>query len=86
MAFEFDATAKIPSRLASYEFYGYPHDFLQRYQEGIRAVTKGDVVRVAKQYLQSDQFAILVLGKEKDFDAPLSSLGKVTKIDVTIPK
>ena len=42
-----------------------PAHFLQRYQDGIRAVTKSDVVRVAKQYLKSDQFAILVLGKEK---------------------
>ena len=29
---------------------------------------------------------ILVLGKEKDFDQPLSSLGKVTPVDITIPK
>ena len=86
MAFDFDSTGKILGRLMTYEFYGYPRDFLQRYQDGIRAVTKADVVRVAKQYLKSDQFAILVLGKEKDFDAPLSTLGKVTKIDITIPK
>jgi zinc protease len=86
MAFEFDATGKILGRLATYEFYGYPRDFLQRYQDGIRAVTKSDVARVARQYLKSDQFAILVLGKEKDFEAPLSTLGKVTKIDIAIPK
>jgi len=30
--------------------------------------------------------AIVVLGKEKDFDAPLTSLGKVTRVDITIPK
>ena len=29
---------------------------------------------------------MLVLGKEKDFDGPLSSLGKVAAIDITIPK
>src|ERR1035438_178341 len=46
---------------------------------------KPDVERVAKIYLKSDQFAILVLGKEKDFEAPLTSLGKVTRIDITIP-
>ncbi len=86
MAFEFDSTGKIVGRLMTYEYYAYPRDFLQRYQDGIRAVTKSDVVRVAKQYLKSDQLAILVLGKEKDFDAPLSTLGKVTKIDITIPK
>ena len=85
MAFEFDGTGKILGRLLAYEFYGYPRDFLQRYQEGIRAVTRADVARVAKQYMKTDQFAVLVLGKEKDFDAPLSTLGKVTRIDITIP-
>jgi zinc protease len=86
MAFDFDATGKILGRLLTYEFYGYPRDFLQRYQEGIRAVTKSDVARVAKQYMKSNELAVLVLGKEKDFEAPLSTLGKVTRIDVTIPK
>ena len=49
-------------------------------------MTKADVERVAKAYMKSDQFVILVLGKEKDFEAPLASLGKVTRIDITIPK
>jgi zinc protease len=86
MAFEFDSTGKILGRLLTYEYYAYPRDFLERYQEGIAKVTKADVQRVAKQYLKAGDFAILVLGKEKDFDAPLSSLGKVTRIDITIPK
>ena len=86
MAFDFDSTGKIVGRLMAYEYYGYPRDFLQRYQEGIRQVTKADVARVAKLYMKSDQFATLVLGKEKDFEAPLAGLGKVTRLDITIPK
>jgi zinc protease len=86
MAFDFDSTGKIVNRLMAYEYYAYPRDFLQRYQEGIRKVTKADVQRVAKAYMKSDQFVILVLGKEKDFEAPLASLGKVTRIDIAIPK
>jgi zinc protease len=86
MAFDFDSTGKIVNRLMAYEYYTYPRDFLQRYQESIRKVNKADVLRVAKTYMKSDQFAILVLGKEKDFEAPLASLGKVTRIDITIPK
>ena len=86
MAFDFDSTGKIVNRLMAYEYYAYPRDFLQRYQEGIRKVTKTDVQRVAKAYMKSDQFVILVLGKEKDFEAPLASLGKVTRIDIAIPK
>jgi zinc protease len=85
-AFDYDSTEKIVQRLMSYEYFGYPRDYLQRYQDGIRKVSKEDVERAAKQQLKSDEFAILVLGKEKDFDQPLSTLGKVTPIDITIPK
>jgi len=41
---------------------------------------------VSKQYLKTDELAVVVAGKEKDFEAPLTSLGKVTRIDITIPK
>jgi zinc protease len=86
IAFEFDSIGKIANRLMTYEYYGYPKDFLQRFQDGIAKVTKDDVLRIAKQYVKSDQFTVLVVGKEKDFDAPLASLGKVTQIDIAIPK
>jgi len=36
--------------------------------------------------LRDAKFVILVLGKEKNFEAPLASLGKVTRIDIAIPK
>jgi predicted Zn-dependent peptidase len=85
-AFEFDSTGKIVRRLMTYDYFGYPGDYLQQYQANIRKVTKADVLRVAKQYLKTDELAILVLGKEKDFDQPLATLGKVTPIDITIPK
>jgi zinc protease len=86
IAFEFDSMGKIAYRLMTYEYYGYPRDWLQRYQDGIAKVTKADVLRVAKQYLKADELAVVVVGKEKDFEAPLTSLGKVTRIDITIPK
>ncbi len=85
-AFDYDSTGKIVERLMSYEYFGYPRDYLQRYQEGIRKVSKQDVERVANQQLKTGEFAILVLGKEKDFEQPLSTLGKVTPVDITIPK
>ena len=69
------------------EFYGYPADFWQKYQQGIQGVTAADVERVAKKYVHPDQLAILVVGNEKDFEKPLATAyGKVTPIDVTIPE
>jgi zinc protease len=85
-AFEFDSTSKIVQRLVSYEYFGYPKDYLQQYQANIEKVTKADVDRVAKQFLLVDKLTVLVVGKEKSFEQPLSTLGKVTTIDVTIPQ
>jgi len=85
-AFDFDSTGKIVRRLMTYDYFGYPRDYLQQYQANIQKVTQADVLRVAKQYLKTDELAILVLGKEKDFDQPLATLGQVTPIDITIPK
>ena len=85
MAFESDSTNKIVRRMMSYEYYGYPRDFLEKYRAGVEKTTRADVARVAKQYLKSDQFAVLFLGKEKGYEQPLASLGKVASIDIAIP-
>jgi zinc protease len=83
--FHFDSPAKVLREKMAYEFYGYPLDFLENFQKGIEAVTKEDVARVAAKYIHRDQMAVLVVGNAADFDKPLSSLGAVTKLDITIP-
>lgn len=69
----------------AYEFYHYPLDFLERYRSEVEKVTADDVVRVAHKYVHKNQLAVLVVGNEKDFDKPLSSLGPVTNVDIAIP-
>jgi zinc protease len=83
--FRFDSRAKIVNRLLNYAYYGYPLDFGDRVKAGVEKVTKADVLRVAKKYLRPDMVQILVVGKAADFDKPLSSLGKVNTIDISIP-
>ena len=83
--FQYDSKGKVIRARLSYEFYGYPADFLEKYQKGIEAVTAADVNRVARKYLEMDQMAVLVVGKAADFDRPLSSFGPVTNIDIAIP-
>jgi zinc protease len=83
--FRFDSPDKVLQEKMAYEFYGYPLDFLENFQKGIEAVTKDDVARVAAKYLHRDQMAVLVVGNTKEFDKPLSSVGSVTKLDITIP-
>lgn len=83
--FNFDAPDKVLRERMSYEYYGYPADFLERYRAGIEKVTAADVARVVTKYLHKDQLAVLVVGNVADFDKPLSSLGAVKDVDITIP-
>jgi zinc protease len=83
--FRLDSPDKILGERMTYEYYGYPPDWLDKYQAEIKNVTVADVNRVAAKYLHKDQMAVLVVGNTKDFDKPLSSLGAVKEIDITIP-
>ncbi len=83
--FNFDSPDKILRERMAYEFYGYPADFLDRFQAGVEKVTTADIARVAAKYVHKDQFAVLVVGNSAEFDKPLSSLGSVTNVDITIP-
>lgn len=67
----------------SLEYYGLPSDFLERYRDNVAKVTQEDILRVAKNYLHPDRLVILAVGDDGKFDQPLSSLGKVTQIQLT---
>jgi zinc protease len=83
--FRLDSPDKILGERMTYEYYGYPPDWLDNYQAEVKKVTAADVNRVAAKYLHKDQLAVLVVGNTKDFDKPLSSLGAVKDVDITIP-
>lgn len=83
--FNFASKAQIVNRLMTYDFFGYPLDFVDKVKKGVEKVTKKDVLRVARKYLKPDKVQILVVGKKEDFDKPLSTLGEVNEIDIKIP-
>ena len=83
--FRLDSPDKILGERMTYEYYGYPADWLDKYEAEIKKVTAADVNRVSTKYMHRDQMAVLVVGNEKEFDKPFSSLGSVKKIDITIP-
>lgn len=83
--FNFDSPAKTLNRVMRYEYFGYPKDFLFQYQKAIASVTRADVLRVAKEHIRPEDLAIVAVGNPKEFGTPLSSLGKVNAIDLTIP-
>ncbi|HWS17269.1 MAG TPA: pitrilysin family protein [Candidatus Elarobacter sp.] len=83
--FEFDSKQKVLAERMRYEFYGFPTDFLEQFRAGIEKITSPDVDRVARKYLHPEKMAVLVVGNAKDFDRELSTFGKVTTIDISIP-
>ena len=69
-----------------YEYYGYPADFLFRYQKAVAATTEADVQRVTREYLKPEKLVTLVVGNQTAIQPPLTQLAaSVTPIDVTIP-
>ena len=83
--FNFDSKSEIVYRLMQYSYYDYPADFIDKTKTGVENVTKADVLQAAKENLRPDKLQLLVVGKSEDFDEPLSILGQVNEIDITIP-
>ena len=85
--FNFDTPAKTLNRLLTYRYYGYPDDFIFQYQKAVSNVTRADILRVAREYIDPAKFVIVAAGNPKDFGTPLSALGEpVSDIDLTIPE
>ena len=84
--FNFENPSQTLSRLMRYEYYGYPADFLFRYQRGVEATTAADIQRVAREYLKPELLVTLVVGNAAAIQPPLTELApEVTPIDITIP-
>jgi zinc protease len=57
-----DTTGKVAEVLSLVEFYNLGLDYFTEYPRWIDRVTKEDVLRVAKQYLHPDRYAMVVVG------------------------
>jgi predicted Zn-dependent peptidase len=79
--FRFESLEQVATQFRDLRLNGYPDDYLDKYIENLRKVTKADVQEVAKKYMNTRQMITLVVGDEKKFDRPLSSLGNVRTID-----
>src|SRR5205814_7731719 len=84
--FAFDTKAKTLGRLITYEYFGYPRDFIDQYQKALAAVTKADVLRVAKQRLKPAELTVVAVGTASDVQQ-LAALGSPrTRIDLKTPQ
>ncbi len=60
-----DTSRKIADFLAAVEYYGLGLDYVQRYPEYIREVTREDVLRVARKYLHPDRYILVVVANQR---------------------
>jgi zinc protease len=60
----FDTNRKVASLLSQIEFFGLGLDYPDRYPDIIRKVTREDVLRVAKRYLQPEKLIVVVVADQ----------------------
>ena len=80
----FASVQGINGAISSLWVQGLPDDYYQQYSEKIRAVTAADVLRVAKQYIDLDHLAIVIVGDRASIEAPLKATGiaPIVNLDV----
>jgi zinc protease len=87
MAGAWDTAPKAFLRVMTQEYYGLPRGFAQEHQAAIMAVTRADVLRVAKQYLHPESMTTLVIGNPQMFATPLENLSpQINRLDLTLPE
>lgn len=60
-----DTNRKIADFLASAEFYNLGLDYVNKYGDYINAVTKEDVLRVARKYLDPENYVLVIVADQK---------------------
>lgn len=61
-----DTNRKIADFLSMVEFYGLGEDYLVKYPEYINKVTKEDVLRVARKYLDPEKFVTVIVANQNN--------------------
>lgn len=84
--FSVDSPGKVLGKFLTYEYYGYPSDWMTRFRNGIERVTTEQVRRATQQHIKPDQFVILVVGPRKGTASVLARYPKVHELDISIPE
>ncbi len=71
----FASVGAINGAITSLWAQGLPDNYYQNYGKEIAAVTKDDVVRVAKQYIDLGHLSVIIVGDRASIEAPLKATG-----------
>lgn len=80
--FTFESKASILSQKIYLSLMGYPENYLEKYIDNIKRVTKAEVLNVAKKFMDTGKMMIVVVGDKKRFDKPLENFGTVEEINL----
>ena len=82
LIFSIDSAAEIVSRRMSHEYQGLPPDYMERFPERIRAVTREEVGRVAGAFLRPREAAVVVVGEPEAVEDAFAGFGPIRKIEL----
>jgi zinc protease len=71
----FGSVAGINRSISTLWTQGLPDNYYQQYGKAVAAVTKDDVVRVARQYIDLGHLAIVIVGDRTTIEGPLRAAG-----------
>ena len=79
----FASVASVNGAITTLWLQGLPQDYYQQYPKAIGAITKDDVLRVAKKYIDLDRLAIVIVGDKATIEGPLKATGiaPITMLD-----
>ena len=85
--FRYDTREKVLAERERLEFYGYPADYLEKYEAALRNVSLADLTAAARKHVHANDLAILVVGNGAEIKPGLDTLGlgAVHAVDITIP-
>jgi predicted Zn-dependent peptidase len=78
----FATRANVAAQLAELAVFGLPDSYVNEYTRKIAAVSKDDVRRVARKYLDPNHLTIVVVGDRKTLAEPLAKLAPVEERDL----
>ena len=63
--FFFDSPSKTLTRVVTYDYYGYPKDFIFQYQKGVQAFTQGGRIACREAISAPENISIVAVGKPR---------------------
>ena len=84
--FSVDSPGKLLGKFLTYEYFGYPADWLSRFRTGIEETTLPQVQKAARRHIKPDQFVILIIGPRRETAPALARYDTVQELDISIPE